>query len=905
MQAPLDLENSLRGTVHRDYLAKVKRDCSKGGPCTRLYEGIVALARLPRQKVAQAHQANRARNPAVLPEGVVHACSPAGPDGFWRILRMSFSQEFCDLCGLPIRRGGFTFPLSDRTLSFCCAGCKQVFQMLAEKQGLGDPRALRESELFKKCQELGIVPVSESEGQKQPGADRETPEPVSGGGERRLSLTLKITGMWCPACAWVIEDALKRKSGLLNAECSFSADRIRCDYDPILTSPSGIVEALARLGFEAFPPDETNHSRERKREIVRFAVSAFLTTNVMMISFGVYSGFFTPLSEDTIRNLSWPVFVMATFVLLYGGKAIHQKALKGIVSARFGMETLISIGVVTAYVFSTYQLISGSIHLYYDTACMLVVLVLLGKLLESGAKARIQEDLDHLFSIRPSKVRLLVPGSEGGRYASIEQLRRGDCFEVREEEVVPADGEVVEGNAAVDESSLTGEARPVTKGAGDTLRSGARVMRGVLRARAEKIGDESTLGEMLRIMERALRNETPFEGRLDRILRWFVPLVLMIAAGTGVVCLSGGLTMEEAIVRTMTVMVISCPCALGIAIPLTRLAGITLAKRKGILVRDFTSFEKALGLDTFVVDKTGTLTEGKWKLLDVALTGPFALEEVLAKARSIEEPSQHPVASELKRRAAEASVAFLKAKDMVVSANGIRGRVQGQEVRIGSRHFMRKEVEVFEKQNGLISLGPKCQNSCVYMSADGHLCAVFVFGDEVKEGASETVQKLGGMGYKSYLISGDGNDSTRAVAERSGFEESYGGKLPGEKAAFIERLQREQRRVGMVGDGINDAPALAQADLGIAVHSTGSLSQEASDLTLMQGDLRQILDFLALARKVSSKARQNLVFSGLYNLIAIPVAMSGLLNPLIAVSAMLLSSLSVISNTLLLLRERE
>jgi heavy metal translocating P-type ATPase len=774
--------------------------------------------------------------------------------------------------------------------------------MLVEKHGPADTGAFRESELFKKCQELGIVPRSEAEVGKTPGLEQATPEAAPRGEERRLSLTLKIKGMWCPACAWVIGEALKNKPGLLKVECSFSADRMRCDYDPTLAAPSAIMEALASLGYEAFPPEESMHSRERKREIVRFAISAFLTMNVMMISLGVYAGFLTELSEDAIRKLSWPIFVMATFVLLYGGEAIYRRALKGIISARFSMETLITTSVFTAYLYSTSQFFSGSIHLYYDTACMLIVLVLLGKLLESGAKARIQEDLDHLFSIRPSKVRLLVPGSERGRYVSIEQLRKGDRFEVGEGEVVPVDGKIVEGNAAVDESSLTGEAGPVRKRPGDDLRSGVRVIHGSLKARAERVGDESTLGQMLRIVEKALKDETPFEGRIDRLLRWFVPFVLAMAAATGVVCLGIGLPMEEAIIRSMTVMLISCPCTLGIAIPLTRLAGISMAEKKGILVRDFSSFEKALEVDTFVFDKTGTVTEGQWKLRDILLTGSLTPPEVLAKAVSIEAQSQHPIAYELKRRAAEVSEPSLNATDVVVSANGVRGEVQGHAVRIGSRDFMKKELEMFEGQKGPSSLDPNGQNSYVYMSSGGNLCAVFVFGDEIKRGSSETIRELKGMGYQLSLISGDGNDTTRAIAERTAFEDSHGGKLPGEKVAFIEKLQSEKCRVAMVGDGMNDAPALAQADLGVAVHSGGSLSEEASDLTLMRGDLKQILDFLILAKRVSGKTRQNLIFSGLYNLIAIPVAMGGLLNPLIAVCAMLLSSLSVIGNTLLLIK---
>ena len=793
----------------------------------------------------------------------------------------------------------------ERTLHFCCRGCEQVFQMLVEKHGPGDPASFKDSDLFSKCRELGIIPRSEGEAGVETGGEKRTTEAFRGGEERCLSLKLKIRGMWCPACAWVIEEALKRTRGLLKVECSFSTDRIRCDYDPILTAPSIIMEAIASLGYDAFLPEESEHAKERKREIIRFAVSAFLTMNVMMISFAVYAGFFTDLSGDAIRKLSWPIFIMATVVLFYGGKPIYRRALKGILSAGFSMETLISLGAFSAYLYSTYQFSTGSIHLYYDTACMLIVLVLLGKFLESRAKARIQEDLDHLFSLRPSKVRVLAPETERGRYVSIEQLGIGDTFEVREGEVVPADGRVLEGQAAVDESSLTGEARPVAKGRDDGLRSGVRVIQGTLRARAERMGDESTLGQMLRIIEKALREETPFEGKTNRILRWFVPFVAGTAAATGMVSLGVGLTMEEAIIRSMTVLVISCPCALGIAIPLTRLAGISMAEKKGILVRDFSSFEKALDLDAFVIDKTGTVTEGRWKLLEILPTGLLSQQEVLARAISLEEHSQLTIASELKRKAAEASVRPLMATEVVVSGNGIKGNVQGDEVRIGSRKFLKEELERFEGRTGPIPREPNVENSYVYMSTGGNLCAVFVFGDEIKRSSSEAIDQLKGMGYKLTLISGDGNDTTRAIGKRIGLEESHGGKLPEEKAAFVTKLRSEECRVAMVGDGINDAPALAQADLGIALYSGGHLSQEAGDLTLMRGDLRQILYFLVLAKRVSRKIRQNLIFSGAYNVIAIPVAMSGLLNPLIAVCAMLLSSLSVTSNTLLLIKRED
>lgn len=816
---------------------------------------------------------------------------------------MKPSAQFCYLCGLPLRKQAFTLPASDHTYKFCCKGCKQVFQMLAEKHGAGDPASFRNSELFRKCRELGIIPRSEEELAEEEEAPLiEQGEAVPAAGERPLRLNLKVNGMWCPACAWVIEESLRKEPGISNVQCSFSSDRMRCDYDPVLTSPSRIRESLASLGYEAFPPDGSEQAKERKREIIRFALSAFLTMNIMMFSFALYAGFFTVFSSDTVRNLSWPVFVMASIVLFYGGRRIYQRAWAGISSAAFGMETLITIGAFSAYFYSTYQLLSGSIHLYFDTASMLIVLVTLGKFLESRAKARVKEGLESLFALQPTKVKLFLPGQSVGRYVSADQLGTGDFFQVEEGEIVPADGKVMEGKATVDESSLTGEALPVTKAPGDHLRSGVRLIQGLLKVRAEKVGEDSTLGQLLGVLHKALQTDEPLQGKTHRLLRWFVPLVVALAVGTGFTCVLLGLSMEVAVLRTLTVLVISCPCTLGIAVPLARIAGISLAGKKGILVREFSSFEQATTLDAVVFDKTGTITHGQWNLLKMIPTGVMTEEKALSLAASLEQASDHYIAMELRRRAMQAGFELVDPVGVEISENGISGYVDDQAVKIGSRDFLKEELAGFIAPKGKDSLDLSPGRSHVYMSTNGEPSAVFVFGDEIKQEASSVSKELQALKLHLYLVSGDGSEATKAVGQRVGIEECHGGLLPEDKAAFVRRVQGEGRHVAMVGDGINDAPALAQADLGIGVSSSHDLGKEAGGITLMRSDLTQILDFLRLAKRVNQKIRQNLVLSGLYNIIAIPIAMAGLLNPLIAVTAMLLSSLSVICNTLLLIK---
>jgi heavy metal translocating P-type ATPase len=710
--------------------------------------------------------------------------------------------------------------------------------------------------------------------------------------------------MWCPACGWVIEETLKRISGTVHSVCDFFTDTARCRYDPSLTSPSRIIGAIEGLGYRISIPGEERESDEKRREFIRFVVSAFLTTNVMMLSFALYSGFFTELTPDAIRNISWPILFMTTVVLFYGGKRIFQRAWAGMTSPVSGMETLIAAGSFSAYAYSTHNLFSGNIHLYYDTACMLITLFLLGKTLERRAKKSIQRALSSIWSLQPTKVRISSDVHSRGRYVSIKQLKPGDLFRMQEDEDVPADGLIIEGNGLVDESSLTGEATPVPKKSGHRLLSGTRIMQGAFTVRADGIGEDSTVGQMAKIMEKALGTKTHVEGKTDRLLRYFVPAVLILAAGTGMACYLFGVSSDQAMLRAVTVMVISCPCALGLAIPLARVAGISLSGKRGILVGDFSAFERAQQVDAFVFDKTGTVTAGEWSLLQVVPFDSFTERQVLCMAASLEKTSEHYIAMEIKKEAEKRDLTLVDIENIEAFENGVSGNIETCKVKIGSHDFLSEEIErsataELESIPARDSIG-----SAVFMSYDGRLCAVFVFGDMIKEGALDTVRELLDRQCHVSLISGDGQHTTEVVGRKVGIRSSHGGKLPIDKVAFVEKLQEEGQTVAMIGDGINDAPALVQADLAMAVHSGSHLGEQAADVTLMRGDPRQVLEFLDLGKIVNRKIQQNVLYSSSYNLIGIPIAMSGLLNPLIAVCAMFMSSLSVLGNSLLLLKRR-
>ncbi|MFC1817320.1 heavy metal translocating P-type ATPase [Thermodesulfobacteriota bacterium] len=463
-----------------------------------------------------------------------------------------------------------------------------------------------------------------------------------------------------------------------------------------------------------------------------------------------------------------------------------------------------------------------------------------------------------------------------------------------------ADGLVMQGSGSLDESALTGEALPIKIKAGDRVRSGTSILQGSLHVKAEGVGDNSTIGQMIQVMESALGRKTPLEGKTDRILQWFVPLILLLAFGTGAGCLVYGLSLETAMIRAVTVMVIACPCSLGIAIPLARVAGISLAGKKGILVRNFRGLEQADQITAFVFDKTGTMTYGQWDLLNMIAIEPFREHQILSWAVSLERDADHYIATAIRRQAEKKNIKAIDMERIAHFENGIRGYVQNNAVKIGSKDFLLPELKAPTIRQLKHIDSDDIVRSFVYMSFSGRLCGVLIFGDQIKPEALNLIEQLNARGHLTYLVSGDGDKTTKTVGDSLKAHQAYGGMPPQAKVRFIEKLQHAGMRVAMTGDGINDAPALIQSDLSMAVHSGSHLGREVADITLMRSDPLQIMDFLDLAKRVNKKIFQNLACSFFYNIISIPIALSGLLNPLIAVCAMLLSSLSVIANTLLI-----
>jgi heavy metal translocating P-type ATPase len=816
-------------------------------------------------------------------------------------------KKKCALCGLPVGRSKAAQRVNGEDLPFCCQGCLHVFLILFNRPD-GVPLNFKETDLYRTCIESGIIPRDEN--------DLISRELTSGAGEEAVSrapgqegmgyvddMAVKVEGMWCPACAWLIEEVLRKTQGILDVRAFFLSDTVQVKYLPQSLSAETLLEKIRGLGYRASRfTDSEGRSSEKKDLLLRLGISSFLTANVMMISFALYFGFFEDLTREGVGYLSYPLAVLAAPVLFYAGYPILRRGLAGIRYGNPSMDTLIAVGAAATFFYSVVQAAKGSLNVYFDTASMLITVVLLGRTIEVHAREKVSGGISELYRLANRKVRLRTQYKE--RWVSPEAVSPGDEFSVVAGEMIPLDGRILGGQANVDESILTGESKPLRKRIGDEVMGGGRVMEGSLILRSTRVARESSLGQMIRMMEETLSTKNPFEVFSDRLMHWLVPLVLVLAGGTAFYLHWTGEPLDVALLRAVTVLVITCPCALGIASPLAKVAAIGVGRAKGILIRDPLALERVKNLDVFVLDKTGTMTKGDFSLQKV-ITYHVSEEEALRLVAAVEVHSDHFIAKETVRKAREKGIPFEKATGFEsLDGEGVRGVFGEKEIFIGSRDLMRTQGMEIPSSLDQDALVVESQGATVtFFAWDRNVQGLLSFGDSVKEGGREVIQGLRAKGIKIYLVSGDSEQTTRAIARELGVDGFLGKALPKDKVEVIKRLQGEGLRVGMVGDGVNDAAALAQADVGFALGAVASISKDHADVILMGDTPARILDVIDLSSLTMQTVRQNLFFAFFYNALGIPLAMAGLLNPLVAVFAMFASSLSVIGNTLRIMRK--
>ncbi|MGH2805632.1 MAG: heavy metal translocating P-type ATPase [Actinomycetota bacterium] len=729
-----------------------------------------------------------------------------------------------------------------------------------------------------------------------------------------------VRGMTCASCARRVERALASHPGVTEAGVNFALERVTVATEPDV-EVSSLVEAVDRAGYELVVVDDPAISQDghgdpsdasgshdhgirvgeeqglTKRAWRRFVIAAALTVPNVVLGMG--AEWFGGIDAEWIP---WVQFLFATPVLFWAGRPFLTSALKQARHRATNMDTLVALGTLAAYGYSTYSLF-GEGAIYFETASVILTFLLLGKYFEHRSKSRAGHALRALMELGAKNARVLRDGVEVD--VRIEEVRVGDLVRVRPGEKVPTDGTVKKGASAVDESMLTGESVPVDKAQGDEVFGATINSSGALLIEATRVGGDTALAQIARLVADAQGRKAPIEHLADRVSSIFVPIVIAIAAVTFLTWMLTDHSLEKALVAAVAVLIIACPCAMGLATPAAIMVGSGRGAQLGILMRGGDVLERSGEIDVVVLDKTGTVTTGEMSLTDVVRDtnegGPTE-QELLQLVASVEALSEHPIAQAIVAGVRERGIAIDEAASFASHGGiGVEGEVGGRRIRIGRRNSLEDAIacaEVAEAADRLESDG----KTVVWIGENRRVLGIVAVQDSPKEAARSAVGVLHRLGLDTVLLTGDNERAARSVAEAVGIDDVIAEVLPGGKVDVIKELQARGRRVAMVGDGINDAPALAQADLGIAIGSGADVAIEAADLTIVGDDPRLVPASVDLSRRTLRTIKQNLGWAFGYNVAAIPLAAFGLLNPMIAAAAMAFSSVSVVLNALRLKR---
>ncbi|NLX08452.1 MAG: copper-translocating P-type ATPase [Chloroflexi bacterium] len=729
---------------------------------------------------------------------------------------------------------------------------------------------------------------------------------------------LSITGMDCVNCAMNVERALGKVEGVTAVNLNFASERAH--IKAVAGTPrDALIEAVRKAGYDVVLADSAEElvdaeqaAREAEvRHNVRMVLlGALLTVPLFLMSMGRDFGLLGMWAHESWVNVLF--WALATPVQFYVGRDFYVSGTKSLRNGSANMDVLVALGSSVAYFYSvavTLGLLSG--HVYFETSASIITLISTGKLLESVAKGRTSAAIKQLIGLQAKTARVVRDGVEAD--IPVEQVRLGDRVIVRPGEKIPVDGVVLEGRSAVDESMITGESLPVDKTPGDLVIGATINKQGMLTFEATRVGRETALAQIIRLVEQAQGSKAPIQRLADQVSAIFVPAVVTIALFTFAIWIIGTGEFTPSLIRTIAVLIIACPCAMGLATPTAIMVGMGKGAENGILFKSSEALERAHKLTAIVLDKTGTLTRGEPSMTDFVVSKSARLDEsrLLALAASAERGSEHPLGEAIVRAANERGVALSVPQTFeALTGQGVRAQVDDQTVLLGNLALM---TEQSVHLNGLQAEAERLQNeakTAMWLAVDGQAAGVIAVADTIKDGSVEAVRKLHDLGLTVVMMTGDNRATAEAIAHEVGIDRVFAEVKPGDKAAYVRQLQDEGYTVGMVGDGINDAPALAQADVGIAIGTGTDVAMEASDVTLISGDLRGVPRAIALSKSTMRAIRENLFWAFAYNVILIPVAAGILapfswapaflqqLNPILAAAAMALSDVFVIGNSL-------
>lgn len=713
-----------------------------------------------------------------------------------------------------------------------------------------------------------------------------------------------IDGIRCASCVWLNEKILGRTEGVEYARLNYATHKARIHWDPLKTTLEKILKRIVSIGYQPKPYSESEHFIARKAEtrdlLIRFGTAAFLASQLMIYSAALYAGYFQGMDFKIQKLLEVIAMLLTIPAIFYSGAPFFSGALRGLKHFSFNMDFLIATGAGSAFFYSVYQMFSGG-EVYFDTAVMIITLILLGRYIEALAKGRASETIERLSELTPKEARVIKDSSGEAVLMAVASIKKGDFILIKPGERVPLDGVVKSGESEVDEAVLTGESKPVGKIVGAPVIGGTMNLFGSLTVEVSKTANETVLAGIIRAVEDAQAKKPRIQNIADVVVGYFVPAIILIAVATALYYLVSGRPAHFAIMTGISVIVIACPCSLGLATPLAVMVFTLRASAKGILIRGGEVIENSARVNNVVFDKTGTITQGKPQLKDVlVLDNSLRRDDCISWASAIESLSEHSLGkavcdadNSLERH----EVSAFKA----VPGEGVEGVIKGRKVYIGNR---RRMINSGVTGAGIKACDERARffeakgDTVIFMSWDGRLRAAFVISDMLRPEAASALAELKRMGLAVSMVSGDNSQTTSSIAETVGIKDAMSEVSPVGKKDFLETLHSSGKKTLMAGDGINDAPALTASSVGVAMGRGTDIAMESSDAVLVRNDLNLVPYFIKLSRRAYSIIKQNVFWAFFYNIVAIPLAVAGILHPIVAAGAMAASSLFVVFNSL-------